>query len=150
MKGVMIPCVSAGSNQVGASDTWMPQVSCPSGPAAPADPGVPATSPRAARTRTSRRVTLLPIDGPRLSRSTVRLPCCLRGFDRDVFEGSRVREVGDQAEPRFADPRADAVEKTQLPDRCVNHPLREDLLHLVEDRRAFLALELGCLLLVER
>jgi len=55
MKGVMIPCVSAGSNQVGASETWMPQVSCPSGAAAKAEPGE-AARPNAARARASRRV----------------------------------------------------------------------------------------------
>src|SRR5215831_9618929 len=33
MYGVIIPGISAGSNQVGASDTCTPQVSCPSGPA---------------------------------------------------------------------------------------------------------------------
>src|SRR5215469_10305539 len=117
MKGVMIPWVSAGSNQAGASETWMPQVSCPSGPAAPADRGAPATSPRAARARTSRRVTPLTVDLPRLSRSTV-----LRRLDRNVFEGSRVREVRDQAEPRLADPWADAVDEPELPNRRVNHP----------------------------
>ena len=31
----MIPEVSAGSNQVGASETWTAQVICPSGAAAP-------------------------------------------------------------------------------------------------------------------
>src|SRR3989442_12890700 len=33
MNGVMIPGVSAGSNQVGASEVWTPQVICPSGAA---------------------------------------------------------------------------------------------------------------------
>src|SRR5438094_6299026 len=33
MNGVMIPGVSAGSNQVGASEMWTPQVICPSGAA---------------------------------------------------------------------------------------------------------------------
>src|SRR6266508_3829573 len=38
MYGVMMPGVSAGSDQVGAIDTWTAQVSCPSG-AAGADVG---------------------------------------------------------------------------------------------------------------
>ena len=35
----MIPEFSAGSNQIGASDTCTPQISCASGPAAIAEPG---------------------------------------------------------------------------------------------------------------
>src|SRR5919202_898557 len=57
MKGVMIPGVSAGSNQVGARDTCTPQVSCPSGRAAPARRGEPAANAKAASAKTSRRVT---------------------------------------------------------------------------------------------
>src|SRR5215472_7801966 len=59
MNGVMMPGVSAGSNQVGASETWMPQVSCPSGSAAKLERGAPATRPSAANPRTSRRVKLV-------------------------------------------------------------------------------------------
>ena len=39
----MMPGISAGSNQVGASETCTPQVSCPSAPAALAGPGDPAS-----------------------------------------------------------------------------------------------------------
>src|SRR5215471_5443450 len=39
MKGVTMPGVSAGSNQVGARVTWMPQVSWPCGPPARPDCG---------------------------------------------------------------------------------------------------------------
>src|SRR6516165_7883667 len=56
MNGVMIPETSAGSNHTGASETWMPQVSCPSGPTAKAASGAPATSPKAVRANISRRV----------------------------------------------------------------------------------------------
>src|SRR5215472_13517327 len=52
----MIPETSAGSNHTGASETWMPQVSCPSGPAAKATPGAPAANPKAVRANISRRV----------------------------------------------------------------------------------------------
>src|SRR5205823_10267826 len=56
MKGVMIPGVSAGSNQVGAKVVWMPQLSCPCGAAAQLMPGAPAASPSAVRASISRRV----------------------------------------------------------------------------------------------
>src|SRR5262249_15458395 len=58
MNGVMNPSVSAGSNQAGASDTWIAQVSCPLGPAARATVGAPAaaTMPSAVPASTSRRV----------------------------------------------------------------------------------------------
>ena len=49
---------------------------------------------------------------------------------------------GDEAEAGLAYARADAVEKRQLPDRRKDHPLRDDLLHLVEDLVAFAAIEL--------
>src|SRR5258708_1933266 len=59
--GVMIPGVSAGSNQVGASVVCTPQVNCPCGPAAAANSGVPATIPKAASAKRSRRVTPAPL-----------------------------------------------------------------------------------------
>src|SRR5216683_2173743 len=72
------------------------------------------------------------------------------GLQRDVLERRGVRKVGDQAEPRLSDPGSDTVDKAELPDRRVNHPLGEYLLHLVEDCRAFLMVELSRLLLGER
>src|SRR5207237_370451 len=57
MNGVMIPGVSAGSNQVGASVTWMPQVSCPAGAAPNASLGAPAIKLAAVSARSSRRDT---------------------------------------------------------------------------------------------
>src|SRR5258708_35099692 len=54
MNGVMMPDASAGSNHVGASETWTPQVSR-SGEAATAKRGPPVTRPTAAATKTSRR-----------------------------------------------------------------------------------------------
>ena len=58
MNGVMMPGVSAGSNQVGASEMWTPQVTVPCAPAAKA--AVPGASiPSAARAaRRSRRLGL--------------------------------------------------------------------------------------------
>ena len=52
----MIPGVSAGSNQVGASVVCTPQVSWPSGPAAKLVMGAPATKPSAEIASRSRRV----------------------------------------------------------------------------------------------
>src|SRR5437588_7311397 len=48
MYGVISPGVSAGSNQVGASETWMPQLSWPCGPAARAISGTPTAALKAA------------------------------------------------------------------------------------------------------
>src|SRR4051794_26437542 len=57
MKGVRMPGVSAGSNQVGASDTWIAQVSWPCGTPAKASRGAEtAAAPAAAPARISRRV----------------------------------------------------------------------------------------------
>src|SRR3954453_8213611 len=57
MKGVRMPGVSAGSNQVGASDTWIAQVSWPCGSPAKASCGAAtAAAPAAAPARISRRV----------------------------------------------------------------------------------------------
>src|SRR5437763_17205335 len=55
MYGVMIPEVSAGSNQVGASEICAPQVSCPCG-AANAHRGTPAAMPNAPSASNSRRL----------------------------------------------------------------------------------------------
>src|SRR4051812_41349479 len=61
MKGVMTPEVSAGSNQVGASDTWIAHVSWPCGPPAKACRGaVTAAAHDAAPARMSRRVIFKP------------------------------------------------------------------------------------------
>src|SRR6516225_7334357 len=73
----------------------------------------------------------------------------LCALDRDVLKGRGVGKVRDQPEPRLSDPRSDAIDKAELPDRRVNHPLGDDLLHLVEDRRTLLVVEFGGLLLVE-
>src|SRR3954454_18310753 len=57
MKGVISACVSAGSNQVGASETCTAQVNCPCGAAARARRGAPARRPRALAAIRSRRVS---------------------------------------------------------------------------------------------
>ena len=74
----------------------------------------------------------------------------LDSFQREVLVRRSVGEPGDQTETRFADARADAVEEGQLPDRREDHALDHDLLHLVKDRRALLAIELDRLQLIER
>src|SRR5215510_8236822 len=45
-----------------------------------------------------------------------------------------------------ADSGTHAVEETQLPDWCVDRILVDELLHLIEDRRALLVVEFGGLL----
>src|SRR3954467_11997586 len=63
MKGVMDACVSAGSNQGGASETWTPKVNWPPGMAAKATPGPAATAPKATTVSTSRRVSRVSLAG---------------------------------------------------------------------------------------
>src|ERR1700716_158504 len=63
MNGVMMPDASAGSNHVGASETWTPQVRR-SGEAAPAKRGLFVTRPTAAANKTLRRpIAALPPAG---------------------------------------------------------------------------------------
>jgi hypothetical protein len=45
--------------------------------------------------------------------------------------------------------RASAVDEGELPDRCIDRPFVNDLLHLVQDRLAFLAIEFDRLLLIQ-
>src|SRR5438477_9269957 len=71
-------------------------------------------------------------------------------LDRDVLVGRGVGKPGDPAKPGFSDPRPDAIEKAELPDRGVNGPLVDELLHLVQRSLAPLEVELGCLLLKQR
>jgi hypothetical protein len=69
---------------------------------------------------------------------------------RDVLVRRGVGEPRDQSEPRLADARSDPIEKGKLPNRRKDRALVKELLHLVQYRLAFLAIELDCLLLVER
>src|SRR5882672_5351198 len=81
MNGVMMPDASAGSNHVGASETWTPQVSR-SDEAAPARRGPLVTRPTAAANKTSRRpIAALPPAGygsrpsrPELISASLQLP----------------------------------------------------------------------------
>src|SRR5207253_6642442 len=50
----------------------------------------------------------------------------LAGFQRDVFKGRSVCKTGYQVERRLADPRADAVEEAQLPDRRIDRLLMDE------------------------
>src|SRR6266851_7085106 len=71
-------------------------------------------------------------------------------LDRDVFERRGIGETRDQVETRLRDSRSDGVDKPELPDRRVDRLLVDELLHLFEDRRALLVVELLGLLRVER
>src|ERR1043166_2166374 len=90
MNGVMMPEAPAGSNQTGASDTWMPQVSCPPAAAQAGNAGA-AARPILAAARTSRRVmTNAPSDdAPRRSFMSF-LPCAFV-LDRAMRECMRLR-----------------------------------------------------------
>src|SRR6516162_876853 len=74
----------------------------------------------------------------------------LRALQGDVLVGGGVGEARDPAEPRLADSRSDAVDKSELPDRREDRPLINQLLHPVQDRLALLVVQLHRLLLVER
>src|SRR5882672_96389 len=71
-------------------------------------------------------------------------------FQGEVFVRRGVRETRHQAEPRLTYPRSDTVDKGQLPNRCVDHPLGHDLLDLVEQRAAPRLVKLDRLLLEQR
>src|SRR6476646_10766906 len=71
-------------------------------------------------------------------------------FYREVFERRGVGKAGDPVEARLADPWANAVQEAELPDRRVDRLLVNQLLHLAEDRRAFVVIELVRLLRVQR
>src|SRR5437016_2703610 len=115
MYGVMIPEVSAGSNQVGASEMCTAQFNCPCGAAARATPGAPAT-----------------LDLRRLA---------LRPFQRDVLVRPGISESRDQPEPGFSDAGPRAVDETELPDRRGDRPLVNELLDPVQDRLALFLIE---------
>src|SRR5947209_19593689 len=111
----MIPEVSAGSNQVGASEKCVPQANCPSVAAAIVGSGAPPPArPRAPAANTSRRDSRIgePMRFPRTAYTLDGLP-----LDRNVLVGTGIGESRDQAEAGFADLRPVAVDEGQLPDR---------------------------------
>src|SRR5687767_1021864 len=130
MNGVTMPCVSAGSNQVGDSETWMPQVNSPAGAAARPMAGMPTTIPSALAASSSRRVRPKRCSEPSFRASSDNLityPPVLvfadfgrsRPLERDVLVGRGIGEARNQLEAAFADPRPDPVEEAQQPDRGV-------------------------------
>src|SRR5260221_8324290 len=115
MKGVMIPEVSAGSNQVGARETCAPMRSSPSG-AALAALGARPIMAAAERPRTPRRVVLR--EGGTMAYS----PLCAV-LETNVFIGRGIRVPADQLEGGAVDPRALAIEEGELPQRRVHRAL---------------------------
>src|ERR1700756_2465149 len=71
----------------------------------------------------------------------------LGGLQSDIFVGSGIGEAFDQVETRLADAGPYPVYESQLPDRCEDRALREQLLHLLQDHRAPLVVHFGRLLL---
>src|SRR5689334_22696499 len=69
-----------------------------------------------------------------------------RCFDRDVFERGGIDKARDQAKRRFPHPRADAIDKCELPDRGEDRLFGDELLKFFEHRRALLVIELFGLL----
>src|ERR1043166_5923175 len=117
-----MPEVSAGSNQVGASVVCTPQMSCPCGSTARAAPA-PNISASARTAKMWRRRCLM-------SRR------CSLPRQGEVLVGARIGVGGNEPEPRFLDPRADAAEERLLPQGRVDRPLMHELLNLVQRRRA--------------
>src|SRR6516162_3276778 len=68
-------------------------------------------------------------------------------LQRDVFIGAGIGEPLDQVEPRLADAGPHSVDKGQLPDRCEDRALGQELLHLSQDYRTPLVVHFGGLLL---
>ena len=100
MKGVMMPAVSAGSNQVGASETCDAMRSWPSG-AAPAARGAAPISGRRGKTENAAA------RGAERGRNHGRDPLLCAALQAEVFVGRGIGMPGDQAEvpiPRPADP----------------------------------------------
>src|SRR5262249_11026583 len=123
-----MPEVSAGSNQVGASVVCTPHVSCPCGSPARAAPAPKISA--SARTAMARRRYLM----SRL---------CSLARQSKVFVRARIGLSGDEPEPRFLNPRAEAAEERLLPQRRVDRPLVHELLDLVQRRRAPRRVEFG-------
>src|SRR5438552_14920235 len=63
--------------------------------------------------------TIVPITTSRFTGAPLLLP----GPELQVFVRCGVGVAGDQAEPRLLDPRADAVQERELPDRHEDHLL---------------------------
>src|SRR5437867_8458383 len=119
----------------------MAQVSWPCGAAASAERPAPATLPIAASASRSRRRR----PGSRPYGDTV----TLAALDRDVLVRSGIGESRDQPEPRLANPRTDAVDEGELPDRHSDGALLDQLLHLLQRRGALGMVEFDCLLIVQ-
>src|SRR4029077_20587084 len=71
----------------------------------------------------------------------------LGGLQSDIFVRSGIGEPLDQVETRLADAGPYPVYKSQLPDRCEDRALGEQLLHLLQDYRTPLVVHFGRLLL---
>src|SRR3954462_7209263 len=81
MKGVIRPGVSAGSNQVGASEMCTPQVSCPSDPPAQLGRGAPAKKAAVPSAISSRRDMRTPLRAETIvpvSKTDFAIACSLR------------------------------------------------------------------------
>src|ERR1051325_1206880 len=71
-------------------------------------------------------------------------------LDREVLERRGVSKTGDLTKPGLADPRANPVQKTELPDRRIDRFLVNELLHLGQHRCAFFVIEFVRLLGIGR
>src|SRR5207253_10804524 len=76
--------------------------------------------------------TIVPITTSRFTGAPLLLP----GPELQVFVRCGVGVAGDQAEPRLLDPRADAVQERELPDRHEDRLLVHELLDLHELEKA--------------
>src|SRR5215467_8955236 len=151
MKGVMMPEVSAGSNHVGASEMWAPQIISPAGASerpAGASAVAAGDGPRIANVRTNSEAKR-----PRtcFMEASVfyRAFGSLFSFQSDIFVGGRKCPARDEAEPRFGHTRTMRVDEAELPDWSVEGLLEDELLDAVQCRLAALAVEVAGLLAKE-
>src|SRR5436190_11375456 len=124
MKGVMMPAVSAGSNQVGARETGEPMRSSPSA-AAPAARAARPIMAAAERPRAPRRVVRR--EGEAMAMSPLSA-----ALQAEVFVGRGIGMAGDQVEGGLVYPWSLAVEEAELEQRRVHRALVHDLLHAVQ------------------
>src|SRR6187551_3220479 len=126
MNGVMMPAVSAGSNQVGARETCEAMRNSPCGDAWVARGTAPIAAAKE-RPRTLRRPK--PGGG---GQAMVRSLLCA-ALQAEIFVGRGIRMAGNQVEGSILHPPALAVEEAKLPQRRVDRTLVHQLLHAVHE-----------------
>src|SRR5437867_973503 len=142
MNDVMDPEVSAGSNHVGASETWTAQLIWPAGASArPSDAATARKAPtvkiRTMRTMVGRLRTVFMMEASFLTSSALQLHVLVR---------RRKRVSGDHSDPRLLHPWPQPAQAGVQPDRRDHGLLMDELLDAVQRRLAPLRVQLARLL----